>query len=167
MRRNKEVEAWFGRYENPLKDVVLRMRDIVLGADRRVGECIKWQAPTFTYRGNLATFFPKSKRHASLMFHTGAVIPGKHPILVGGGDSSRVVKIGSLGEAESAKRDLERLVVAWCDHRDAEEAGVTKKKPLAAKLVSKATKATKTTKITKITKTTKPSKTAATKRRAR
>ena len=41
------------------KDVVLRMRDIVLDADPRLDECIKWQAPTFTYKGNLASFYPK------------------------------------------------------------------------------------------------------------
>jgi TfoX/Sxy family transcriptional regulator of competence genes len=78
MGRSKDVDAWFVRYDNPMKDVVLRVREIVLGADARVEECIKWQAPTFTYRGNLASFFPKSKQHASLMFHVGAKIPGNH-----------------------------------------------------------------------------------------
>jgi uncharacterized protein YdhG (YjbR/CyaY superfamily) len=58
-------------------DVVMRIRDIVLGADPRIEETIKWQAPTFTYKGNLASFYPKSKEHASLMFHVGAKIPGK------------------------------------------------------------------------------------------
>jgi len=42
-----------------------------------VEECVKWQAPTFTYRSNLASFYPKSKQHASLMFHLGARIPGR------------------------------------------------------------------------------------------
>src|SRR4029079_4721948 len=69
MGHSKEVDAWFERYENPMKPVLLRIRSIVLGADRRIEECIKWQAPTFTYRRNLASFFPKSKQHASLMFH--------------------------------------------------------------------------------------------------
>jgi hypothetical protein len=27
-------------------------------------EDVKWQTPIFTYRGDLATFFPKSKQHA-------------------------------------------------------------------------------------------------------
>jgi uncharacterized protein YdhG (YjbR/CyaY superfamily) len=118
--RNAEVDVWFKRYENPMKPVVERIRTIVLGADRRVEECIKWQAPTFMYRGNLASFFPKSKEHASLMFHTGARIPGDHPRLEGGGDTSRVMKIGSLAEANTAKGDIERIVRAWCDWRDKE-----------------------------------------------
>src|SRR5215469_12020492 len=100
-----------------MKQVVERIRAIVLGADRRIEECIKWQAPTFTYRGNLASFFPKSKQHASLMFHAGACIPGDHPRLEGGGDTSRVMKIGSVPEAAAAKADIERIVRAWCDWR--------------------------------------------------
>ena len=118
-RRAKVVDAWFAKYENPKKDVVERIRDIVLGADPRIEETIKWQAPTFTYKGNLASFYPRSKEHASLMFHVGAKIPGKHARLEGTGDTSRVLKITTVAEAERAKRDIEKLVRAWCDWRDA------------------------------------------------
>jgi len=121
MGRSKEVDAWFSRYENPMKDVVQKIRAIVLAADPRMGECIKWQAPTFTYKGNLASFYPKSKQHASLMFHTGANIPGKHKLLEGTGSTSRVMKLGTVSAADAAKGDIEKIVRAWCDWRDAEE----------------------------------------------
>jgi uncharacterized protein YdhG (YjbR/CyaY superfamily) len=111
--KRREVDAWLAKYENPMKPVVMRIREIILAADRRIDECIKWQAPTFTYEGNLASFYPKSKQHASLMFHTGAKIPGDHPRLEGDGDTSRVLKIGSLDEAEAARGDLEKIVTAW------------------------------------------------------
>ena len=129
MPRSKEVDAWFAKYENPMKDVVLRMRSIILGADSRISECIKWQAPTFTFMGNLASFFPKSKQHASLMFHQGSKIPGDHPRLEGSGDTARVIKIASLAEADAAKKDLERVVRSWCDWRASEGSG--KKEPAA------------------------------------
>jgi hypothetical protein len=133
MPPSKEVDVWFARYENPMKEVVLRIREIVLGADPRIEECIKWQAPTFTFEGNLASFFPKSKQHASLMFHTGARIPGTHPRLEGGGDISRVLKIASLEEANRARPDIERIVRAWCDWRVGEAtdgaARIKKKRP--------------------------------------
>jgi hypothetical protein len=122
--RSAEVDAWFERYQNPMKPVVERIRAIVLAADGRIEECIKWQAPTFSYRGNLASFFPRSKQHASLMFHTGAQIPGDHPRLEGGGDVSRVMKLGTVAEANAAKREIERVVRAWCDWRDAVDSKV-------------------------------------------
>lgn len=138
MPKTREVDAWFARYENPMKDVVLRIREIVLAADPRIAECIKWQAPTFIFEGNLASFFPKSKQHASLMFHTGARIPGRHPRLEGGGDTSRVMKIGSLAEADAARKDIEKVVRAWCNWRAAERG--TAKRPAAKR--SKAAKST-------------------------
>lgn len=74
-----DVDAWFEKHDNPMKPVVQEVRKVILQADQRIEETIKWQAPTFMYRGNLASFFPKSKRHASLMFHVGARIPGDFP----------------------------------------------------------------------------------------
>src|SRR5215510_10115946 len=134
MARSKEVDTWFARYDNPMKPVVERMRAIILAADKRIEECIKWQAPTFVYKGNLASFYPKSKLHASLMFHVGAKIPGKHPRLEGTGGTSRVMKIGSIDEARAARGDLEAIVRAWCEWRTAgATAKPAKAKPAAAK----------------------------------
>jgi uncharacterized protein YdhG (YjbR/CyaY superfamily) len=144
MPPRKDVDAWFARYENPMKDVVLRVREIVLGADPRIEECIKWQAPTFTFEGNLASFFPKSKQHASLMFHMGARIPGNHPRLEGGGDTGRVLKIASLEDANRAKSDIERIVQAWCAWRVGEANGASwtrKKRPSTTSTRKKAAKA--------------------------
>jgi len=113
MPRRPEVDAWFARYDNPMKPVVQRMREIILAVDPRVDECIKWQAPTFTFEGNLASFYPKAQKHASLMFHTGAQIPGSHPRLEGAGDVARFLKIADLVELEAARADLEAIVRAW------------------------------------------------------
>jgi hypothetical protein len=118
VRTNPDVDAWFERYDNPMRPVVQRLRELVLAADPRIEETIKWQAPTFIYRGNLASFYPKSKAHASLMFHEGARIPGDHPRLEGTGDTSRVLKVASIDEAEAARPDIEAIVRAWCEWRD-------------------------------------------------
>jgi hypothetical protein len=97
------------------------------------------EAPTFSYRGNLVSFFPRSKQHASLMLHRGAEIPGRHPRLEGGGELARTLKIGSVAEAHAAKADIERIVRAWCDWRDSEASGHAaetrpgKKRPVGAK----------------------------------
>jgi uncharacterized protein YdhG (YjbR/CyaY superfamily) len=118
MGRRSDVDDWLAAYENPMKPVVERIREVVLSSDPRIDECIKWKAPTFTYRGNFASFYPKSKKHASLMFHQGAKIPGDHPRLEGTGDTSRVLKLGTLEEVDAAAPDLERVVRAWCDWRE-------------------------------------------------
>lgn len=117
MHKSPEVEAWFAAYEHPLKDAMLRVREIIL-ADERMSEGIKWKSPTFMYRGNMASFNPRTKAHVSLMFHTGAAIPGDHPRLEGGGDTARYMKFTGLDDVEAARADLDRVVAAWCDSRD-------------------------------------------------
>ena len=113
------VDDWMAKYDNPQKPLVEAVRQAVLKADKRIGETIKWQAPTFTYKGNLASFYPKSKAHVSLMFHAGAQIPGDFPSLEGTGDVSRVMKFADTADLKAKGPELKRLVKAWCDWKDA------------------------------------------------
>ena len=64
--RNSDVDAWLATYENPMKPLVERVREIVLEADERIGETIKWSTPTFVYKGNLASFQPRAKQFVSI-----------------------------------------------------------------------------------------------------
>lgn len=117
--RSAEVDAWMAAYVNPMKPVVQAVRDAVLAADPRVTETIKWQSPTFVHNGNIASFNPRSKQFASLMFHTGAQIPGDHAILEGGGDVARYVRFSDLDDVERKRADLTRVIRAWCDWKSA------------------------------------------------
>ena len=118
MTRSKEVDDWFDAYENPQKEVLLAIRDIVLSADPRIAECIKWKTPTFAYKGNLFSFNPRSKKHASLLFHTGAKIGGDFPLLEGNTPVARTAKIADLEELKSVEDQLKAIVVHWCDRQD-------------------------------------------------
>lgn len=113
-----DVDAWLASYDNPMKPVVAEMRKIIVNADSRIGECIKWQAPTFTYKGNMASFFPKSKKHASLMFHKGATIEGDFPNLEGDGKEARSFKVKGLDDLAIKSTELQAICVAWCDQQD-------------------------------------------------
>ncbi|HZP21273.1 MAG TPA: DUF1801 domain-containing protein [Bauldia sp.] len=114
-----DVDAWMAKYDNPQKPVVEAVRKVILAADKRIGETIKWQTPTFTYKGNLASFNPKAKAFASLMFHTGAKIAGDFPSMQGGGDTARYIQFASLADVKKKTPELKRIVKAWCDQRDA------------------------------------------------
>lgn len=107
-----EVDAWMAGYLNPMKDVVQRLREIVLATDDRIEECLKWSYPTFMYRGPLATFFPSSKRHASLMFHRGQSIHGDFPHLTGNARAARTFRVASVEEAEACREELTSIVEA-------------------------------------------------------
>jgi hypothetical protein len=114
-----EVDAWMAAYDNPQKERVQRVRELILAADPRMGECIKWKAPTFTYKGNLASFFPRAKKHVSLMFHSGASFAAEHPILEGDGATARSIKFLDDADIVAKTPALQALVRAWCEAKDA------------------------------------------------
>jgi hypothetical protein len=111
-----DVDNWFETSDHPLKPAMQRAREIILGADPRVTESIKWKTPTFAYKGNIASFNP-SKNVVSIMFHRGAEIPGDHPRLEGDGKLVRTMRFDSLDELEAGRADLEAAVRAWCEAR--------------------------------------------------
>ena len=65
----------------------------------------------------MARVNPRTKAHVSLMFHTGASIPGSHPRLEGSGETARYMKFADLADVESARGEIEVLVQAWCESR--------------------------------------------------
>ena len=117
-QHNPEVDAWFDRYDNPQRELVLAVREAILDADDRVTESIKWQAPTFAYKGNIASFYPKTKTHASLMFHRGAALDDPDGLLEGEGDVSRVARFFDADDLDAKRAALQRLIRAWIALQD-------------------------------------------------
>jgi len=109
------------RYNNPMRDVMQRVRHIMLQADERLDETIKWQTPTFVYKGFLASFYPKSESMTTLVFHAGRKIPGKFPHLEGAGKDGLAMHIVSIAEAEERRDELQQIVASWIRVRDLAE----------------------------------------------
>lgn len=116
MGTSPEVDAWFEEYDHPVKGAMLRAREIIL-EDERMTEGIKWKSPTFMYEGNMASFNPRTKAHVSLMFHTGASIPGSFELLEGGGETARYARFRDVDDVEDKASQLRAVVAAWCDSR--------------------------------------------------
>jgi hypothetical protein len=112
-----DLEAWFKVKKHPQEALMRAVRELILKADKRMAECIKWNCPTFIYEGNLASFNPQAKKFLSIMFHTGAKIPGKHPDLKGEGGTARYMQIADLKDLAKKKAALRAVVKAWCDSK--------------------------------------------------
>jgi hypothetical protein len=118
MNKNSKVDAYMQDLENPLKELWEQIRDIVLGADSRIEEEIKWGAPTFIYKGNMATFNPRAKKFVNLTFHTGALISDPEGVLDGDAKEARVFRATDSEELGRKKAGLETVVKNWIQLRD-------------------------------------------------
>jgi hypothetical protein len=112
---NPAVDDWFKELEHPLKEAMLLTRQSILGADERISESIKWSAPTFEFKGNIASFQPKARQFVSLMFHRGSEIPGKHPGLKGQAALVRIMRFTDDDNVRDRRSELQAVVRAWCE----------------------------------------------------
>lgn len=114
--RNPEVDQWREQYDNPQRELVAKIRAFILGCDPAVTEAVKWQAPTFMYKGNTASFFPKAKKNVTLMFHQGP-LQDDAALLEGDGEVSRVARFVDDADFEAKKEALRAVLMAWIRDR--------------------------------------------------
>lgn len=114
MKTDPEVERWFAEKKLPAEATIQRVREIILRADRRMTEFVKYGTVCFGYEGDFATFVQVAKKQVSVMFNRGARIPGKFPHLEGTGPSARFMRFADPAEAQARAAELSKIVAAWC-----------------------------------------------------
>ncbi|MEM6955090.1 MAG: hypothetical protein AAF645_05355 [Myxococcota bacterium] len=121
MGENSDVNAWYNGHTGAKKHVLKYLRELVIRGDKRIEECMDGALPTFTYKGELARIAAEAETDAALTFPQGAQIPGEHARLEGSDGNERVLRIETIHDGNQAKRDIAKIVTAWCDWRDADE----------------------------------------------
>jgi hypothetical protein len=113
-RRDPAIDAWFVDRQHPQTALMKKVREVILGADPRVAECVKWSCPTFTFEGNIVSINAQAKKFVSLMFHTGGAIPGDLPQLTGTGATCKFMRFDDAADLEARRGELVEVVQAWC-----------------------------------------------------
>ncbi|HKV87072.1 MAG TPA: DUF1801 domain-containing protein [Candidatus Dormibacteraeota bacterium] len=120
--RNPTLDGWFSG--KPAEPALRRVRDVILGADPRMSERLKYGTVTFACGGaDCAGFVQHNKKTVSLMFNRGAKIPGKFPHLEGSGPTARFMRFADAAEVNARSAELGRIAVAWCDLMSGPRAG--------------------------------------------
>ena len=118
MNKNQKVDEYLDKKNHPLTEEINLVRSIILSADDRMEETIKWSSPTFMYKGNMASFFMNAKKFVSLMFHKGALMPNELGLLEGEGKEGRVARFIDKEDIEQKKEALQSLIEEWITMMD-------------------------------------------------
>ena len=113
MNKTAKVTEFLSNLENPLINEINAVRDIILSASSQITEDIKWSAPSFAYKDNMATFNPRAKKFVNLTFHKGALINDETGLLVGDNKEARVARFHSMEDVLAKKEALETVVQKW------------------------------------------------------
>ena len=115
MTGSADVERWFATKKPPAEQAMRRVREVILRADPRLTEYMKYGSVHFGYEGDFVTFVQADKKNVNLMFHRGARIPGKFAHLEGTHPSARFMRFADLSEVERRAAELSAIAVAWCE----------------------------------------------------
>ena len=65
-KKTAEVERWFKETKPPSEEAMRRVRDIILRADQRLTEHVKYRTVMFAYEGDFASFVQYNKPQVNL-----------------------------------------------------------------------------------------------------
>jgi hypothetical protein len=118
MKRNPKVDQFMEKLDNPLKAEMELVREIILSANAKVIEDIKWSAPSFFYKDNICTFNPRAKKFVNLTFHKGALINDKTGLLEGDAKEARVARFDNFDDIAKKKKQLISVINEWVNLMD-------------------------------------------------
>jgi hypothetical protein len=109
-----DVDGWFATKKPPAAPALQRVREIILAADPRMTEYVKYGNVQFDHGGGMASFVQADRKRVSLMFHRGGKIQGDFPHMEGTGRAVRFMRFADVAEVEACADELTRVVRAWC-----------------------------------------------------
>ncbi|XID95549.1 DUF1801 domain-containing protein [Paenibacillaceae bacterium WGS1546] len=117
------------KLEHPLKREIEEVRKVVLGADARLSEHVKWNAPSFHVDGeDRVTMNLRGKGFFMLVFHRGAKVKDSSGdghllerddgLLEWKSADRATMTLGDMNDVEAKREKLARIVAEWIDAAD-------------------------------------------------
>lgn len=106
----EKVKQYMDATDHPLKKEVEALRKIIKNADPRLGERIKWNAPSYYYKEDIVTFGPVRQGKVLLVFHHPFVVKVKSELLEGDYKDRRLVYFDSMSAIKHNKEELQRII---------------------------------------------------------
>ena len=120
-----QVTAHIKKLETGLGKIVEEIRQIILSADREIGERIKWNNPSFFYTGEMKPFDPKKykrelivfnlfKGRIMLVFPSGAKVNDTSGLLEGDyKDGRRTIIFKDMADVKEKEKALRNVIKDW------------------------------------------------------
>ena len=121
----EKVTQHISKLDKPVAEAVEAIRQIILSADKEIGEQIKWNSPSFYYTGEMKPFDPKEykrdiavtnlhKGNLMLVFPTGAKVKDTTGLLEGNyPDGRRIVKFTGADDVKAKEKALKKVIKDW------------------------------------------------------
>jgi uncharacterized protein YdhG (YjbR/CyaY superfamily) len=107
----EQVDEFMEKLDHPFKAEVQMMREMIKSVNEDITEQIKWNAPSFSYKGeSLVTFNLWEKKKIHLVFHNSMISRVKSKLLEGDYDHRRMAYFVDKKDIEEKKAVLEKVL---------------------------------------------------------
>lgn len=117
--RTANVDEYLTMLEHPLKPEIEAVRAIILGANQHISERIKWNAPSFFYLEDIATFNPRNQNTVHIVFHHESIVRVASALLHGDYKDRRMMYLENMQEVQARKEELADIINQVVKHIDA------------------------------------------------
>lgn len=105
------VDEFMQKLDHPFKSEIEALRKIIRGVSTEITEQIKWNAPTYSYRGEyLVTFNLWETKRVHLVFHNPMISKIKSPLLEGDYDHRRMTFFSDMKDIKAKKAELVQVL---------------------------------------------------------
>ena len=111
MNNTEQENEFMDKLEHPFKAEVQMIREIIRKVNTDITEQIKWNAPSFSYKGEyLVTFNLRAKQHIHLVFHNPMISKVKSKLLEGDYNDRRMTYFSDENDIKAKKPALEKAL---------------------------------------------------------
>jgi len=118
----EKVTDYMQKLKHPLKVEIDAVRAIIKGANKKIAERIKWNAPSYHYKKDLVTFNHRATKFVHLVFHHIAITKIDSKLLEGDYKDRRMTYFHSMEEIKANKKELEKIINELVKEMDRSEA---------------------------------------------
>jgi uncharacterized protein YdhG (YjbR/CyaY superfamily) len=109
--RTDKVDEFLENLSHPLKAEVEAVRSIIKGVSKHINEEVKWNAPSFNYKGEyLVTFNLRETKRVHLIFHNPLIPQVKNSLLEGDYKDRRMTYFVNMNDIKTNKPLLEKAL---------------------------------------------------------
>lgn len=120
MSGTETVDAYMRALEHPRKAEIQAVREIIVNANSKIAERVKWNAPSFFYRADLGAFNPRATGFAQLILvFPNGLVSEPSGLLEGAWNDRRIARFYDLADVRAKEAALTRVVNAWVDLEEA------------------------------------------------
>lgn len=107
---NQDVNEFVQALAHPLQAEINAVRAILQSAAPGIAERIKWNAPSFYYKEDLATIHVKALQHVHIIFHHPAIDQITSPLFRGNYKGRAMVYLQDMNEVQAAQDELTNII---------------------------------------------------------